>query len=90
MAKIPFGKYKGKTLSKVPLDYLEFLLHRFSGLESFPELAAELPAAIQLAKEHGERHDINKVADALLRGDISADEAECALGGGNKGGWWND
>ena len=44
--RLPFGKYKGRPLGKVPEDYAEWLWFHFSDLSKYPELEIAVAATV--------------------------------------------
>lgn len=86
---IPFGKHRGKRLSRVSKSYMEFLLYDFRGIDEFPAIKAALPQAIAEASAFDEK-DLNKMADRLLKGEITSEEAHEELAVADEGafnGW---
>lgn len=59
---IPFGKYKGRTISSLPLDYLRWLASQVGGdLDFWAQLAND-----QL-KNINQEADLDSLADDYLR-----------------------
>ena len=82
IVRMPFGKYKGKRLRDIPVDYLLFLRDKFGGLHEFADLAWAVPIVVNefTIGTHGDQPMTEAVADMLLSGKINADDAREMLG----------
>ena len=59
---IPFGKYKGRTISSLPIDYLRWLSSQVNGdLDNWAQLAKKQLLSID------QEHDLESLADDYLR-----------------------
>jgi len=59
---IPFGKYKGRTISSLPADYLRWLSLQVNGdLDYWAQLAKQQLLSID------QEHDLDSLADDYLR-----------------------
>lgn len=78
--RMPFGKHKGKPLRVLPWKFLIFMRDGFAGIEEFQELKAALPAAIRNAEVNGVDADLEQVADKMLTGELSSEDASEIVG----------
>lgn len=76
--KIPFGKHKGKKLSVVPYKYLQWL-QGWEGLHAFPDLEEAIPHALMAHHESTANYSAEELANKMLKGEITAEDAEMML-----------
>lgn len=80
--RLPFGKYKGRQLREVPLDYLTWLNTEFKGLERFDDLSWSVPKAVTALAEHEQSNvHLESMANMILNGDLCSEEAQDIIDG---------
>jgi uncharacterized protein (DUF3820 family) len=53
MPRMPWGKFKGKLIEDIPIDYINWALRETDIADTYPDVAEEMQAQIALSEGHG-------------------------------------